>query len=202
MESIKKGVLEMLSIVFAVLLALGLTHWREEVNQQNTSNKALTNILVELHANKLELEGEFEELKKRIDSLVVLKGEIENGKGDKRNLGFNMPVLSNSAWKAANAMGAVDRFELQLLMDLSTLYRFQEMFQENGMAYFRQFSSLEFNKDENLLAVVKSNITQAYTTYSLGEQLNKSYVDFYIEHSTGIAPFLPDSLKSRYVKSE
>ena len=197
-ETLNKLGLEVVSIVFAVLLALGLSHWREDSNKQTSADKALTNILVEIHSNKLELKREFPVLEERVDTLRALLQQIENGEEQTGSLGFNMPILSNSAWLTANSTGAVERFELQILMDMSSLYRVQDMFHDNGMAYFSQISSIEFNSDKNFEAVVKSNLRQALTTLSLSRQLDDTFSDFYLDHYQVISPFMPDSLKSVY----
>ena len=201
-ETLNKLGLEVVSIVFAVLLALGLSHWREESNKQASSDRSLTNILVEIHTNKLDLEDNFDMLEQRIDTLNDLLNKIENGMSQTGSLGFNMPVMSNSAWEAANATGAVESFELSMLMELSELYRFQEMFHNNGMDYFSQYSTIEFNKDENYKAAVKSNLAQVKTTLSLSKQLSSNYAEFYEEYYNTISPFMPDSLKARYGESK
>lgn len=197
-ESIKKAGIEVLSIVFAVLLALGLTHWREDVNAQKASDRALTNIIIEIHSNILELEQEKKAQEEQLKSVLILQKQVESGEEQTQSLGFSMPVLSNSAWTVANATGAVENFDLQLLMDLSGLYRTQKLFQDHGLDYFKLISTIEFNKEENFLAVVKSNAMQSSTTLSLARQLNEVYIDFYADHGNVIRPFLPDSLKTRY----
>ncbi len=197
-DTLNKLALEVLSIVFAVLLALGLSHWREESRKQASADRALTNILVEIHSNKLDMEDNFEMLEDRIESLDTLLRQVKAGEKQSGNLGFNMPVLSNSAWVTANATGAVENFELNMLMELSELYRFQDMFHKNGMDYFSQYSSLEFNKEENFKAAVKSNMAQARTTLSLSKQLSGNYSEFYSEYYKALSDYMPDSLKTLY----
>ena len=50
-DTFKKIFIEIISVVFAVLLALGLNHWREDVAEKKLARKALKNIIIEMKGN-------------------------------------------------------------------------------------------------------------------------------------------------------
>lgn len=192
--TVKKVGLEILSIVFAVLLALGLNHWREERTQQAAADQSLTNILVEVHQNRRSLNDDLDDFRTSLRKLEAAKAEIENGKAKSSGLSFHMPLLSSAAWDIANTTGAVGRFDLALLIELSALYDFQALYYANGTDYFRSFSSLEANKPENFNALLESNIAQLKISLNWGEQLRDEYDQLFQSYTKILQPHLPDSL--------
>ncbi|MEO9968025.1 MAG: hypothetical protein ABJF11_19690 [Reichenbachiella sp.] len=191
---IGKLLMEFASVVFAVLLALGLNHWREAEAEQRVAEKALLNVFLEIHVNQLDVADEITTYQERMAEIKVFKDSFDKGEAMPYSLGFNIPLLSNSAWNVANSTGAIKDFDLKLLLELSDIYAFQEMYQSNGVAYLQSMNSVEFKMDEHAKAIVNSNYGQLRTFEKWSRQLSKLYLDFIQEHGPNYQEILPDSI--------
>jgi len=173
---------EVLSVVFAVLLALGINNYWQERSNKVMGEKSLISIASEIQTNLYELDTSLVELNVELDSLVKSKERIENEESSRVTLGYSHPILTDNAWTTSNITQAVLYIEPEVIMDIADLYTMQEMFEDFGLSYFKLFSSLEFNKKENELTVLKSNIRQVQMSMSLGNQLQEAYRDFFEDH--------------------
>lgn len=191
---IGKLLMEFVSVVFAVLLALGLNHWREERANQELADKALTNIFIEVFTNKNDLEEQFPIYEENIASVGVYKAEYDSGKGGYYSLKFNLPVLSKAAWNVANSTGAIKDVDLTLLMELSDMYAFQDVIQTNSLNYLETMNSLSYKKDENAEAIVNANYDQLKLMKSWSEQLHAGYLNILEVYGPQYQELLPDSV--------
>ncbi|WP_456461470.1 hypothetical protein [Reichenbachiella sp.] len=191
---IGKLLTEFISVVFAVLLALGLNHWREANNDEKLAEKALVNIFLEIQSNQKEVEAEIPSYDEQIAEVKVFKDAFDKGEGMPYSLGFNMPVLSRSAWNVANSTGAIKDFDLNMLMELSDIYTFQEMYHNNGVNYMLSMHSVDAKKDENAKAIVDSNYGQLKTFKHWSIQLSAIYQEFIKTYGSQYKELLPDSV--------
>ncbi|MEO9803890.1 MAG: hypothetical protein ABJF04_11605 [Reichenbachiella sp.] len=193
---IGKLLMEFASVVFAVLLALGLNHWREAEAERKVAEKALINVFLEVHINQKDVANEITTYSERIEEVRVIKDLFDNREGEdiSYSLGFNLPLLSNSAWNVANNTGAIKDFELELLMELSDIYAFQEMYQRNGMDYLQKMNSVEYKKEANAAAILDSNYGQLNAYRSWSEQLSDMYLEFLKSYGNKYRDLLPDSI--------
>lgn len=191
---IGKLVMEFASVVFAVLLALGLNHWRESIAEQKVADKALLYIFLEIRANQRDVEAEISSYQERLEEVKVYKDSFDKGEGMRYSLGFNIPLLSKAAWNVANSTGAVKDFDQDLLLELSGLYTFQEMYQSNGMDYMKYMSSIEYKKEENAKAIINSNYGQIRTFERWSNSLSDAYLDFIKTFGPRHRDILPDSV--------
>lgn len=196
MNTFRKILVEVISVVFAVLLALGLNHWREEKANEALAEKALQNIIIEIKSNIENIDSDVEGYEVMYDTLVARKKRIAKGTKTNMSLSYNHPILSSSAWEIANTTGAVKDMDIEVMMDLSDLYTFQEIFQKNGFDYFSAFTSLDAQKEENELAFLDSFIKQIGVLKSWGRGLSIGYREFLLEHEEKLIQVVhPDSLK-------
>lgn len=194
-DSWKKLGLEIFSIVFAVLLALVLNHWREQVLDQKTSDQALTNVLVEIHTNSEELAEEAETFQVIIDTLQAQLYKIRNGEDAANGFGISFTLLSHSAWEMAQVTGAVKNFDLEFLMNVSELYEFQDICHQNGLAFIDKMNSIDYNDKGNQEAVLSSMIRQLRVQKKWVTDLKGGYDQLFLDHSDLVEEYLPDSLK-------
>ena len=198
MES-KKGwigklLMEFVSVVFAVLLALGLNHWREASAEERLAEKALVNIFFEIYRNQKDVADEMISYEERLQVVKAYRDSFDKGEEVRYSLGFNIPLLSNAAWNVANSTGAVKDFDQELLLELSSLYAFQEMYQNNGMDYMKYMNSVEFKKAENAKAIIDSNYGQLRTFGQWSKTLSDAYQEFIKTYGPNYQTLLPDSL--------
>lgn len=196
MNTLKKISIEIASVVFAVLLALGLNHWREDRNDKVLAEKALQNIIIEIKSNIKNIESDVNEYEVIHDTLTSRKKNIKKGIISDMSFSYNHPILSKSAWQMANTTGAIKDMDIDIMMDLSDLYTFQDIFQKNGFEYFSAFTSLDAQKKENEVAFLDSFIKQLSIMKSWGDGLSMGYREFLIEHEEKLTQVVhPDSLK-------
>lgn len=124
---------ESLLIVVSIMVALGLDEWRD--NRQNAENieKALSNFLGEIQQNKAGIDdvapfnqGLQHVLSRRqevsaIDSVTQFVNMIES---------YNPVVLRSTAWETALATGSLGKMDYNLVSALSLTYSLQSRYQE------------------------------------------------------------------------
>ena len=175
-DTLKKIVVEFVSVVFAVLLALGLNHWREDIAEKKLARKALRNIIVEIKSNIKSLSDVRLENEEKIVELRKTASQIKSGEENDYSIGYNHPIMSNSAWTIANSTGAIKDMDLDMVLELSELYIFQDMFQDNGFSYFKVISSPGYRTSD--LAAVESLIAQYEASQQFGTGLKNGLEDF------------------------
>lgn len=175
-ETFRKILIEVVSVVFAVLLALGLNHWREDLGEKKLAQQAFKNIVIEIKSNIRSLEDEEEDYQNQIDALLEQRKLLETGEKKGFSFGYNHPVLSNSAWTIANSTGAIKDMDLDVVLELSELYIFQEMFQDNGFSYFKVVTSPAFAEEP--LNGIKSVIAQLEISRQFGGDLKRGFEGF------------------------
>ncbi|WP_420583332.1 hypothetical protein [Reichenbachiella sp.] len=191
---IGKLLMEFVSVVFAVLLALGLNHWREANNDQKLAERALVNIFMEIYTNQKDVAEEQLTYQERLEEVKVYKDSYDQDKPMKYSLGFNIPLLSNAAWNVANSTGAIKDFDQDILLELSSLYAFQEMYQKNGIEYMQHMNTVEFKKSENAKAIIDSNYGQLRTFENWSQILSDAYLEFIKTYGPQYQELLPDSV--------
>jgi hypothetical protein len=137
-------------ITVSILLALGLDEWRENRQDQDTVEQALSNFVSEIRRNKARVDdaapfnrGLRDVLeRRRRDGDITSSGEfidiVES---------YNPVVLQSTAWETALATGSVSKMEYNLVSALSLTYGLQTRYQQttrDGM--------VELMRPENLLA--------------------------------------------------
>ncbi len=146
----KVGV-EMISVVFAVLLALLLNELRNNVKDNILLEKARRNLQEELRynldetKNKLSLhQSQLEELEQLADSLQVL---------DLPFYEYQVPVgilnLKDAAWQSITLTNVVNQLEFEELSTYSELYRGYEIIDKLQDNYIEEAFSMEFSRPEN-----------------------------------------------------
>ena len=152
--------LEVFSVVFAVLLALGLNNWWKERSNIELGEEALKSIVAEMDRNMHELDTAVDQLQIQLDNLNLEREKYENNTDSTYTLGYSHTVLSNNAWRTANITQAILYIDPDIIMEISDIYSIQELYSDFGNNYFKQYSSIEFNKEENAFTALNSNIKQ------------------------------------------
>lgn len=121
--------LEALSVVFAVLVALGVDEWRENRQNQERADRALVAITGEVRSNRAELE-------ENLANNVALLGTInEAARADSLppglNISYEYSLLATSAWETAQVAQATQFIPLERVQSLARLYGLQRLFEES-----------------------------------------------------------------------
>ena len=124
----KALVIEVMSIVIGVLLALGLSEWSEERNHQTQAKIALENIATELRSNH-ELLTIIHE-----NNLVTLQAMHEGPETDEGDDRSYIPGLQlrKTAWEAFLSTGLSNYVSYDTVLMLSEMYAIQDVYKQTG----------------------------------------------------------------------
>jgi hypothetical protein len=128
-KPISSLILEVASIVLAVLLALAVGEWQQDRERDELAITALQNVLNELQANS-EILGTIHE--NNDATITAAKAEEDGNAGDTRQFVPGVQVRA-TAWQALLSSGASNYIDYQLLLTLSKTYSQQSVYVELGM---------------------------------------------------------------------
>ena len=163
--------IEFLSVVFAVLLALGLNHWRENYINNKSAKKLFTNVIEELNTNKIELTASIKEFDSLIKDLNSdQKALLANGRLNRINWSYSHPVLRSTAWETLSMTGKIEYLDTDEILGLSDIYSVLNMYDSFGYDYFKNVP--EFRKyDREQEIALNIIITQITISRSIASQL-------------------------------
>ncbi len=136
-KRIKILLVEMFSVILAVLLALAANNWQDERKAKQLTVDSLSYIKQEIMANREKVIDslEFHEaLYKKLNSALSPEGSIENNKAkillqDMYQNGMMRPAaVVDTAWKTATISGAIRGMSYQTIMQISLSYSQQEKY--------------------------------------------------------------------------
>ena len=153
--SLSTFLIEVFTIIFGVLLALGVNEVRNHYNDKQEVNIALESIKVELNNNKAFLDLRLPYYESMIDTIkkvISLKGKDIGFKsvslpGFK---GINPPLLRNSSLRTAISTQAFSNMEYSMANKISWVYSFQETYLKWVYIYFEAF----FQSDNATLEIL------------------------------------------------
>ncbi|MDN5202095.1 hypothetical protein QQ008_11995 [Fulvivirgaceae bacterium BMA10] len=178
-----KLVAEVATVVFAVLLALGLNSWKENKANRDEAAKALDNIVREVEANLKSLKSNIAVNDEKLPELKIMEDSLENhDKVDSYGVGYDQTFLNEAAWNAANATGSIKHFDYETIHELSEIYQLQTFYSRYGDNFFELAVSPDFYNADRALELVKSNITLIRISNSAGNSLVRLYQDFLAAH--------------------
>jgi len=120
-------------ITLSILLALGLDEWRDDRQDQEMIEQALSNFLSEVRQNKARVD---DAAPFNIGLRNVLRSRYENG--DIKSIAefvavvesYSPVVLQSTAWETALATGSLAKMEYSLVAALSLTYGMQDRYQQ------------------------------------------------------------------------
>ena len=122
-------VLEVFSIVLGVMLALGLSEWADERQNQTFANSALLNIYREVDSNLKTLKIIHENNVQTIDAI----GLQPTSDADESRSIIPGLQLQETAWEALIATGLSGHVDYDTMLTLSQLYSIQRVYKQTGM---------------------------------------------------------------------
>ncbi|NOZ61568.1 MAG: hypothetical protein GXO74_07780 [Calditrichaeota bacterium] len=135
--SLNALLIEIFSIIIAVILGFVANEWRENFNNKAKAQSALHKIAAEIEQNRAQLQNKQKYYKKMIsvlDSLTVTQqheeAKIEAIPGWQ---GFNPPLLSSSSYKTATTIGVFSFIDFDTADQISKVYQVQEVLQGIGI---------------------------------------------------------------------
>ena len=139
---IKRAVFEFASIVVAVVLAMGLTEWRQDVLNRQQAERSYQSILEEVRINHDYLKPDsalMAGLVRRIDDWLA---SDDASRDTISSFEYELNLLNQSAWEVAKLNGSMTYIDNQRLQELSVVHEFQEFYVISGREVFDELTSL------------------------------------------------------------
>lgn len=154
--------LEAVMVVFAVLVALAVEEWREDLDNRELANRALVAIIAELESNKEEIRDS----KDANDSLLVIVREASRDTvlPEDFSVNYEYSLLSSSAWQTAQMTRATQFLPLEQVQSLARLYGLQSLFQESQdqvMDFIVNVGDLADRAPERIPRLLRGPLTNA-----------------------------------------
>ena len=127
-------------IVASILVALGLDEWREDRQNQETIQHALSSFLSEVQRNQLKVEGNipFNQGLRMVLAQHYRNDDVETVDEFVNMIeSYDAVMLQSTAWETALATGALAKMEYDLVSALSLTYNLQNRYlaiNRDGMA--------------------------------------------------------------------
>ncbi len=153
-KTIAQIAFEFLSIVFAVLLALGLNTFKQTLDLKNEAQLLRSKIIAECKLNQLELDTVFtlnKEFKQQLDSL----SNLEDISGF--NISIASELLTKSAWNFTQASTSFSYIEEGFLNDAAALYELQDYYMLISNQMFQNLGQMILTEPEPEQSISISN---------------------------------------------
>lgn len=176
--------IEFVSVVFAVLLALGLNSWKENKANEEAALLLKSNILDELKKNQSLIDLTLENNKEYfsyLDSIITVpRAEVQGIYFE-----FNYENLTNGAWVIAQNSPAIHNLDSEFLKEVADIYQAQIFYDEFARQFFQNVSQLvsqiEIIPDGNLAISVYYSIN---VMRSSATDLQADYKEILEKHDT------------------
>lgn len=156
LKTILKYLIELLIIIFGVFLGLYITEVNTENKLKKETTKSIELIKNEIAYNKSELEASiayFEIIKNNYDSISSTLGkddvniyyhESEKFSIDKIKKwnGLMVPNFEETAFEAIKVTGIIKEFDIELIRDISKIYKMQQYTTEGGNTILNKLMSI------------------------------------------------------------
>lgn len=130
-------IVEFVSILFAVLLALGINQWKDNRNNHKLAVSSLEKINHEISENKEILSAMItahEKSKLKIDSLLI---KYKNPQFTVDSVDFSFVLINTTSWETAKLTNAISYMKFDLVTNLSKIYHFQNYYEEIVKVYVK-----------------------------------------------------------------
>ena len=167
-------------IVLSILVALGLDEWRENREDAENVQLALSNFASELQQNQARVEDAAPFNQGLRD---VLRNRYQTNDIGSVNEFVNMVesyaplALQSSAWETALATGSLAKMEYNLVSALSLTYSLQNRYQLVGRSGMTELTSPQNLSEEKLNLAVYNSIRYLDSITSMEEELSVIYAE-------------------------
>jgi len=172
---------EMTSIIFAVLLALGLEGWMQDRELTVRADQMLVRITAEVKGNRIDLQDALKENQLYIDGISAALAKNEVAFADVAPfIKISAGGGDNAAWSSAKMTDAISIMPLDTMKTLADIYSTQSYYIEYSKALMLRYADISINiqkptetKDQAYKFVMHLQVLN-----TLGTQLNEGYNAF------------------------
>lgn len=133
----RKAIFEFGSIVLAVVLAMGLTEWRQSYLNHKMADASFEKIVLEVRENLAEMKQDSVRIARDLDLMTTWVRQHAN-KEKKGALGvnFSFSFLGNSALEVARINQSLTFLPGEKVLDIAEVYATQDFYSENATKVF------------------------------------------------------------------
>ena len=161
-SSIKKALLEIFSIVLAVLLALGVSEWQEDRRESELAAIALENVRTELESNRTTLEVIHKNNTKTIAAAKLDDESEQDGEDQQFIPGIQM---RSAAWSAFLSAGISNYIDYDLVVALSNAYAIQGVYKQTGLSLVEASMSISAMATVQKVDVDSQSFQEQFMSY-------------------------------------
>jgi hypothetical protein len=151
---------EAASVMFAVLLALGVDSWQEERREQRRADRARESIIAEIASNREEVGRTVAHSDSIRHDIALVAAQIERSDSGMVELNFQFPILSAAAWTTAQTTGATQPLPFDWLLRVAQIYETQAVYARTSSELLDRFGDaitrLESGEGPGALASMRS----------------------------------------------
>lgn len=176
-----KTSIEMVSIIFAVLLALGLEGWMQDRELTERANQMLVRVTAEIRVNRQELKVAVTENQTYVDGLMAgLSSDQLKFSAIAPFFKMSAGSTSNAAWSSAKMTNVISMMPVDTLNDIASIYDTQDYYLQYAQALMLQFADMSINvqNPDHTKDITMKFVTHLKILNSLAEQLNAKYDAF------------------------
>lgn len=169
-----KIIIEAFSVVFAVLLALGVNKCNGERQNEELAKRAMENIQEELRNNNEILKttiAQCERSIKECDSLILLYKKHPE-KTEKPSFKMSFGVVTSVAWEAAKLTEAINFIDFENTIALSGIYEVHEIYKSRFMEYISENNYRDNSENADIINRLGYKRMQLKDIQSVAKQLH------------------------------
>lgn len=172
-----KILIEVLSVMFAVLVALGVDQWWEERENIELGNKLKADIELEIQKNLEEIKVTHENYSSTSDTLLIHLAKPEVSL-DSVRINLELAILTSATWHMAQMLRAIHYMDYKWVIKVATQYELQDIYLETQKQFLEVLGRLaEEDAEENPQKMLRSLVGRLMILTSLQEGLIEGYTD-------------------------
>jgi hypothetical protein len=174
-EKLPEIMLEAASVVFAVLLALGVDEWRDVRAKQELAVRAQASVVAEVRGNLGELRQTWQ-TNRQVLAELSRQAQAVDSPATRRLTGsvdISLAQLSSAAWQTAQATQASASIDYDWMLRAARLYDLQALYAQSQAAVLDDLSRIDPDARRSLLSLRARLAVQQ----ELGAGLLKAYDD-------------------------
>ncbi|MDC6388559.1 hypothetical protein PP182_07685 [Maribacter sp. PR1] len=165
-------------VMLGVYLGLLANNWSKEKEDKLQTEKVLNNILQEIKYNEVTTQESLKYFRQLRDSIFLLDNRNSLPSDFTFWKGLNPPLLKNASFQSASLSGLLSRFDLDLLEQLSSVYKLQDDLELQSNTYIQSVTNKigdeSFNNNKYLIILENYAHDQISTEENLFQELSKA----------------------------
>lgn len=172
--SIGTLLLEMISVILGVLLALGAAAWKENHDHRIAAETAQTKIIAEVQKTLEDLNENLADNTARADSLEAVKARVDEAGGVWREsgfppLGFDYTILTQTAWETAKITESIQHMNPEFVDFASVVYGMLDLYLLHAHNLIAQRGTVAYNARGQEVAQVEAHLFNLRFLNKVGE---------------------------------